>query len=213
MNGGRACKVHPTGPCATCKTSKLKCSLSPHDPQTGRTNRRAMTAAEVLKFRLKQWERSRSEVKKGKEKEKAGNSSDNDELEDSGPVPSPMASVDSISGLRDLNLESGGSSAANTPADSPSALSPLTLSSHPAKTKLTKVYGARAPKPSAGKPASRPLSQLPLSIQLQPSPLRNESPRRSCSSPCFGRPRVLTARLLQAMMEETLPGFLRWRID
>ena len=172
-----------------------------------------MSTTEVLKFRLKLWEQSRSEVKRGKEKESAGDSSDNDKLEDSGPVPSPMASINSISGLRNLTLGSGGSSAANTPDDSPSSLSPLTLSLHPAEArerKLIKVYGA--PKPSAGKPASRPLLQLPLSIQLQPSPLRNELPHRSCSSPCFGRPRVLTARLLQAMMEKTPPGFLRWRI-
>jgi len=108
-----------------------------------------MSGTEVLKFRLKLWEQSCSEVKKGKKK--ASDSSDNDELEDSGPVSSPMASIDSISGLCYLTLGSGGSSAANTPDDSPSALSPLTLSLCPAKArerKAIKVYGA--PKPSTG---------------------------------------------------------------
>src|SRR6266852_6645824 len=116
-----------------CKVSKLKCSQNPHDPETGKTFRHSMTTNEVLKFRLKLWEQSRSEVKRGKEKESAGDSSDNDELEDSGLVPSPMAFINSISGLRNLTLGSGGSSAANTPDDSPSSLSPLTLSLHPAE--------------------------------------------------------------------------------
>src|SRR5258707_15542421 len=120
MLGGKVCRVNPIGPCATCKVSKLKCSLNPHDPETGKTFCHSMSATEVLKFCLKLWEQSRSEVKRGKEKESAGDSSDNDELEDSGPVPSLMASINSISGLRNLTLGSGGSSAANTPDDSPS---------------------------------------------------------------------------------------------
>jgi hypothetical protein len=122
----------------------------PHHPETGKLIRRRFTEAELLDFRLEQLE-SPSEVKRGKQK--ARNSPD-----DGGQgelVPSPLAS---ISALGDLTLDSGGSSAANTPADSPSTLPRPPFSENPvqAQEKASKTHGA--PKHSPGKPASRPTS-------------------------------------------------------
>ncbi len=210
MTRGRFCQVFATGLCAACKHDKHGCSLVSRDRQTGKPLCNQLTPDAVLKYRLKQWEELHSEVKRGKEKE--GGLSDDDEQKDLEQVPSLLASIASISGLGDLTLGSGGSSAANTPGDSPSGFSPQPFSECPSQArekKAFKVYST--PKPSAGKPASRPLQQLSLSIILQVSPLRNQSPHCSCSSLCIGGPCILKAHLLRVMMEEFPPGFLHWR--
>jgi hypothetical protein len=115
----------------------------PHNPETGKTDRRARSKAELLEFRLKQAEQPASEVKRGKRR--AQDSPDACESEGSGPSPlEPLAS------LRGLTLDSGGSSPANTPAVSPTTALP----ENPAPPPAPKAR--KALKRSAGKPLFKP---------------------------------------------------------
>jgi len=122
---GEVCKVNPVGVCQRCKSRKLGCSLMPDNPATGKTDRRAKSKQELFQYRKEQADiraqakqeevAKRAKVKIGKQR--ARNSADSGEAE-----ASASASPLELAGLRTLTLESGDSSAANTPADSPGAL-------------------------------------------------------------------------------------------
>ncbi len=111
MKADVACEVLPSSPCKRCKSKKVGCSLMPQNPTTGKTNRHAMTKSEL-------WEYCCNLVKKGKQP--ARNSPDAGEPEGSGLAPSPSL-LAPLAGLGTLTLDSGSSSAANTPVDSPAA--------------------------------------------------------------------------------------------
>jgi hypothetical protein len=85
----------------------------PLNPKTGKTDRRTLSESELLEFRVKQAEERQTGIKRGKQR--ASGSVDT-ESESSAPAPSPLGQ---LSALKKLTLDSGGSSAANTPADSP----------------------------------------------------------------------------------------------
>ena len=120
----------------------------PLNPKTGKTDRRLLSEAELLEFRLKQAKESRAQVKKGKQRARNSPEAEAGDSEGSGPAPSPLQT---LAGLGTLTLDSTGSSVANTPADSPSILPQLPLPEHSA---LAPPSGPRArytAKSSAGR--------------------------------------------------------------
>jgi hypothetical protein len=122
----------------------------PPNPETGKTDRRTFLAADLLEFRTKQAEELAAKVKKGKRR--ACESPDAGEQEGSGQPPSPLALFDS------LTLGSG-SSAANTPADSPANFPQPQLPERPAPPLAPKAR--KASKRSAGKSPSKPPAAAP----------------------------------------------------
>jgi hypothetical protein len=124
----------------------------PRNPETGKTDRRTLSEVELLDFRLKQAEERGTEVKRGKRR--ARDAPGASEQEGSGP--SPLAPVAALGALA---LDSGGSSAANTPDDSPASLPQPPLPEHP--TLPSAPEARKASKPSAGKPASNPPTAAP----------------------------------------------------
>ena len=122
---GEFCKVNPVGICWWCKSRKLGCSLMPDNPATGKMDCQAKSKQELfqwckeqadIKAQAKQEEVAKyAKVKIGKQR--AHNSANSGKAE-----ASASASPLELAGLRTLTLESGDSSAANTPADSPRAL-------------------------------------------------------------------------------------------
>lgn len=111
----------------------------PQNPSTGKTDRRALSDAEILQYRRKQVEKSQAP--------------DAGESEGSGLSPSPLAT---LSGLGRLTLDSG-SSAADTPADSPAAgLSHPPLPERPAPP-LPSVPKTRKASKRPGKSGSKHL--------------------------------------------------------
>lgn len=170
----------------------------PQNPSTGKMDRRALSQAEILEFRLKQTEELLTAAKGGRvgrrcvrDLPEAGRS------EGSGLSPSPLAT---LSGLGGLTLDSGGSSTADTPADSPAALLPqATLPERPAAAPPS-APKTRGGSKHLGKSSSMLLIAAPLSIQ-QVSRLRRQAPRVLAVTHCQG-----------AMMEAMLPGFPGWRV-
>src|SRR5713226_10758497 len=94
----------------------------PQNPATGKTNQHVMTESELWEYRC-------NLIKKGKQP--ACNSPDAGEPEGSGLAPLPSLLVP-LAGLGTLTLDSRSSSAANTPADSPTASLQPALLEHPA---------------------------------------------------------------------------------
>ena len=80
----------------------------PQNDKTGKTDRRPTTDEKLYKFWVGQV------IKRGKQQ--ALDPSDAGEAEGSSQAPSPLSALD---GLKTLNLDSSGSSAVNTPANSP----------------------------------------------------------------------------------------------
>jgi hypothetical protein len=126
----------------------------PLNPLTRKTDRHQLTEEELRDFRERQVAGSSlAEAKRGKLP--ARGSPDGGKSE----APSPLAT---LAGLGALTLDSGRSSAADTPANSPCALSQPPLLPErpspvePAPPSAPKTHGASKPKPSAGKSASKP---------------------------------------------------------
>jgi hypothetical protein len=117
----------------------------PVNPATGKTVRKLLSEAELTEFRIKQTKEARAEIEKGKQP--AGDPPDAGTPEDSGLVPSPLAG---LSALGSLTLESGGSSAGNTPSDSPAVPSQPSAIEHPPEPLPPTPAGRRASKRRAG---------------------------------------------------------------
>src|SRR5216684_1447315 len=146
MKADVACEVLPSGPCKWCKSKKVGCSLMPQNPVTGKTDRHMMTQSEL-------WEYHCNLVKKGKQP--AHNSPNTGEPEGSGLAPLPSLLVP-LAGLGTLTLDSGSSSAANTPADSPTASLQPALPERPAPAPSAPST-RNTSKSSAGKSSSKSL--------------------------------------------------------
>jgi hypothetical protein len=203
------CEVTPRGACMRCKRMKQSCSLMPKNPRTGKTDRRARSEAQYLEYRIKQAEDWGSEVKRGKRP--ARDSSDPGESEGSGPAPSPLAVT---AGLGVLSLDSGGSSAADTPADTPPTLpqlpSPLRPSPAPPEAQNicepSSSAGASAPKPlvaasdwdSAAITAEAPSA----SALLNPAHRQAHHFRDSASPVSDGRSNAARIAALETMQDE-----------
>jgi hypothetical protein len=179
----------------------------PMNPKTGKTDRHAKTQAHLLEFRKRQAEQAEEPhteaVKKGKRH--TCDSPDAGGPEGSGLASSPNST---LAGLEKLALDSSGSSAGNTPADSPATIPQPPLPERPATAhpRPQAPELARALKVQEVSPLPSPLLQLP-----QVSWLRCQAPH-ICSSLGIGRPRILTATHHQrAMMEAILPRLLCWR--
>ena len=117
----------------------------PMNPKTNKTDRHRLPQQELLDFRIKQKaERHMAALKKGRQH--ARDLPDAGEPEPSVPVPSPLAP---LTGLGVLTLDSGMSSAADTPAKSPT-----TVPQHPSPAPSTapKAAGKSAPKPPVTTP-------------------------------------------------------------
>src|SRR5258708_17122997 len=160
MEAGQACVIPPSGPCKRCKFKKQGCSLMPQNPDTSKTDRRALSEARIREFRMKQVGESCAKVRKGKRC--AANSPDAGEPEGPGSDPLPLTS---LAALGTLTLDSSGSSAANTPADSPATLPQPPLPERPAPAPPSAPKASGASRDSAGKSASSSLWKLLLSIQ------------------------------------------------
>jgi hypothetical protein len=91
----------------------------PRNPSARKTDRRVLPQEDILEFRIRQMEETQTAVKKGKRR--ARDLPGPGESDGSRLSPSPLAT---LSGLGGLTLDSGGSSAAGTPADSPATLLP-----------------------------------------------------------------------------------------
>lgn len=112
----------------------------PKNPETGKPDRHKSSIAKVQEERLKKAKESRAEIKKGKRRADNSPVSEND---DSPLVPSPSSG---LVGLAGLTLESGTLSAADTPADSPAAVSPSSLMENPASAPPPAPNAHRYPK-------------------------------------------------------------------
>ena len=118
MIADEQCFSLPNYACQRCQIKKNKCSLMVTDPRTGKTDRRMLEDDLILKHHIEQTEAlRRAGIKKGKQR--ARRPPDAGEPEGSGVVSSPSAM---ISALGSLALESGGSSAVDTPSLSPASL-------------------------------------------------------------------------------------------
>jgi hypothetical protein len=161
----------------------------PVNPNTGKANRHAMKAAEVLAFRIKQLEerteslkrseeqRRRAEMKRGKRR--ASDSPDAEEPENSVSVPSP------IIGLEKLSLDCD-RSPANTPADSPVTLPRPPLPNPAPPARKTRKRSKPSPSKFASKPHSAaPTQDLtgPTSDEPSTSQLLMPVPRQDSRSP------------------------------
>ena len=172
----------PNGPCKRCKSKKQGCSLMPVNPETGKTDRHAHSPSQLMEYRRKQAEAPQAEVpaknvKKGKKRIQS--SPDAGEKEGSGL--SPLANLESLA------LDSHGSSAANSPADSPAALNQAPLPGRPVGTSPSDPKTGDSSKRPAGKSASNPW-QLPLTTQQVSLP-RFQAPQ--ISSLRIARPHAL----------------------
>ena len=138
----------------------------PQNPKTGKTDHRALSEAKLLKFCLKQAKESGTQVKKGKRC--VCDSPEADGSEGSGPAPSPLAT---LAGLGTLALDSSGSSAANTPADSPATFPQPPLLEHPAPAPPLAPKTHHSSKSSAGRSTSKPslsaLTQYLTGVMLE----------------------------------------------
>src|SRR5712691_238954 len=145
MEAGEKCITLSSGACQRCSSRKQKCNLMPLNPTTGKTDCRSLSAAELREFRIKQTNNSRAEIEKGKQR--AGDLPDAGNPEDSGPVPSPSAGLSAL-GL--LTLESGGSSAGNTPSDSPAVPSRPSVMERPPQALPSAPTARRTSRRKAG---------------------------------------------------------------
>jgi hypothetical protein len=151
IEAGVHCEVRPTASCQRCGDKKLGCTLVP-SRDSGKPDRRAVSAEKLYRWRMDMMREKRdntarrnsskeepSAVKKGKQR--ARDSDDPVESEGSAPAPSP---VTALAALGNMVLDSGGSSAANTPGDSPAALPqpPLPEGYTSAPPQDPKTYGA-----------------------------------------------------------------------
>ena len=135
----------------------------PKNPTTGKTDHHMLSADYILAFRIGEAEKERqqeeereekkrtekgrkAEVKKGKRR--AWDSPDPGKPETSRSVPSPLTA---LAGLGALNLESRGSSTANTSDNSPAIVSQPPLAERPAPTPSTSPKTRRTFKHSASK--------------------------------------------------------------
>jgi hypothetical protein len=123
----------------------------PLNPRTGKTDRRQMSEAELLEFRIKQANKLGTQVKKGKQR--ARDSPEAGESEGSGPAP---LLLETLAGLGTLRLDSG-SSVANTPADSPATLPQPPLLERAALAPPSGPKTRHPAKPSAGRSIPSPL--------------------------------------------------------
>jgi len=139
MRVNEVCAALPGYACERCQRKKNKCSLMPPNPGTGKTDRRVLEQESLQDFRIRQTEElRRAGIKQGKQH--ARSSPGAREPEDSGVVSSPSAT---LAAFGSLVLESGGSSAIDTPSNSPATLP---------ESSLPKVA---APSPPTA-PAARP---------------------------------------------------------
>ncbi len=111
------CDLPELGPCLRCKGRKLRCSMMPLNPKTRRVDCHVLSKDQIQEFHIKQAKESHVKVKKGKQC--AHDLPEASKSEGSGLAPSPLGS---LAGLGALTLDSGRSSVANTPADSPPTL-------------------------------------------------------------------------------------------
>ena len=172
------------GACSQCRSKKHRCSLVPQNSETGKADRHRYTRSEVLEYRMNiqksdaatatgeqgaaaAVEKQGVETAKGKQGAAAAKgkqpaappqgtkrirgSPEASEPEDSYPAPSPSIS---LAALETLALESGGSSAANTAADSPASASTfprLRIPKPAASISLMAPEGSRTSQSSASK--------------------------------------------------------------
>ena len=124
----------------------------PKNPTTGKTDRRALMVEYILNFRIAEVEKalgleakeSRAQVKKGKQRARIPSDSGKPEASKSVPLP-----LTALAGLGVLNLESAGSSAANTPDNSPAVVSQAPLPKRPEPTPESSSKPRHASKRSA----------------------------------------------------------------
>lgn len=164
----------------------------PVNPSTGRADRHALKAADVLEFRVKQVEERREELKQAEQKQRAetkkGKRSAPDspgEEEPEGSVPSPVAPIISF-GM--LSLDCDRPSPASTPADSPVNLprSSLPEPDHALPARKSRKRSKPSPSKFASKPHSAaPTQDLtgPTSEEASTSQLLKPVPQQGSRSP------------------------------
>ena len=131
--------IAPTGPCSLCKSKKIQCSLMPKNPAIGKADRHTISREDVLLYCLKLVEKSRANIVRGKQC--ADNPPDVGE-----PNSSTPSSLAQLAGLDSLTLDSGGSSAMITPADSPDTGAQPSLPGPPASASQLALKTGKASK-------------------------------------------------------------------
>ncbi|KAI9444312.1 hypothetical protein H4582DRAFT_2053981 [Lactarius indigo] len=113
VDKGYVCKIWPTQPSDLCQVDKARCSLVPHDQETGKPICNKLSEQDVLVFCLEMYKK-KLELASEEVKEPAPSAS---RLSPSSTLKQP---------LHGMTLESGGSSHADSPTTNPaSANSPL----------------------------------------------------------------------------------------
>jgi len=118
MRVNEVCAALPGYTCERCQRKKNKCSLMPLNLGTGKTDCRTLEQESLQDFCIRQTEELRhTGIKQGKQR--ACSSPGACKPEDSGAVSSPLAT---LAAFGSLALESGRSSAIDTPSNSPATL-------------------------------------------------------------------------------------------
>lgn len=173
------CVIGAFGSCSYCTSKKLKCSLMPVNPKTGKADRHAMMEAKVHNFRLSQvkamHKARRAAVKRGKRP--APESPDADDRGGSASAASPHAQ---LMDLERLSLGGGKPSPARSPADSPATLpQPLLEDAAPKPRKRSKPSPSKSTSTS---PSAAPTQRSTGPVVEAPSASQFLDPARSHAS-------------------------------
>ena len=157
------CHVNLNSACVQCKKKKQRCSFMPQNDETGKTDHHPMVDEKLYKFQVGQ------AIKRGKQW--ALDPPDAGEAEGSSQAPSPLSALDS---LEMLNLDSSGSSAVNTPANSPTTFPWPSLTETLALPPLSvpKTHKTGTSWSLAGKSIFRPSVAAPIENIWQVMPLK-----------------------------------------
>ncbi|KAH9173115.1 hypothetical protein EDB89DRAFT_1905611 [Lactarius sanguifluus] len=140
---GVVCKTWPTRPCDQCQADKAKCSLVPHDKETGKPIRGKLLEDEVLLFRLE-------EYKKKLEKAVTGRAAE--EPAASGSRLSPSSTLEWP--LHGMTLESSGSSHADSPTTEPASVPSPSAKIFCVKVPAPKFWQGQCHSPAAASQSS-----------------------------------------------------------
>jgi hypothetical protein len=186
----------------------------PRNPKTGKTDRRALSKTDFQEFRRNNAKEQEPQAGVKKGKQRAHDSPDAGESEGSGLSPSPLTA---LAGLGSLALGSGGSSPADTAADSPtSSRQPPLLHPAPAPPSAPKNREASQPlhKSASKRPAAAPIqhstgvtAELPGASQLLGPALRQASRSPRDASPTSDEGNSI-ARI--AKLESRLDAVEKW---
>jgi hypothetical protein len=132
------CDPGPTGACKRCRDSKLRCSLTPRHVETGKANRKLLSAETVFEYRLEQLKvkpKPMAAATRGKKQRRRHQEEPQPEASGSGP----LASASNVPGMTLGSASSKDDSPAFEPASGKNAQVSLPAALSPVKDSLSCV--------------------------------------------------------------------------